>query len=99
MTRTRRRPVNELIAVAYLRQSKDEDVQRNSVDVQRVAIERLAADRGLAIVGWFSDVDVSGAKEAAKRPGLTAALEAMARFGAGRLVVQRRDRLDRKSVV
>ena len=92
MSRPRKRTTNDMIAVAYLRQSKDEDVQR-------VAIERLAADRGLAIVGWFSDVDVSGAKEASKRPGLTAALEAMVRFGAGRLIVQRRDRLARSVAI
>jgi site-specific DNA recombinase len=52
-------------AVTYLRSSKDRhDV---SIDVQRAELLRMAADRGLQIVGEYTDVVESGKDE--DRPG------------------------------
>ena len=54
-------------AVLYLRSSKDRsDV---SIDAQRRELTALAAQRGLAVIGEYSDVVVSGSDEV--RPGLS----------------------------
>ena len=60
-------------AVLYLRSSKDRhDV---SIESQRHELARLAADRGLTIVGEFRDVVESGKDD--ERPGIQALLDAV----------------------
>ena len=66
-------------AVLYLRSSKDRhDV---SIESQRHELARLAADRGLTVVGEFRDVVESGKDD--DRPGIQALLEAVRRRDRG----------------
>jgi DNA invertase Pin-like site-specific DNA recombinase len=94
MPRRPRAPAADLtLAVGYLRVSTDE--QANGEDAQRAAIERWAAAAGVRVVAWHADHGVSGAAPLDRRPGLLAAVDAVAAAGAGALVVARRDRLAR----
>lgn len=66
-------------AVRYCRSSKDRhDV---SIEAQRHELDKLAAERGIQIVGEFVDVVESGKDD--DRPGLQALLEAVARRDRG----------------
>ncbi len=83
-------------AVAYLRVSTDEQATSGlGLEAQRTAIEAAAGRHGWRIVEWFGDEGISGAKTAAKRPGLAAALEAVRAGQARTLVVAKLDRLAR----
>jgi len=84
---------DESKAVAYLRVSTDG--QELGPDAQRKAIEAWARGRGVAVVAVFEDHGISGAAELDKRPGLLAAVDALKTYGAGALVVAKRDRLAR----
>jgi DNA invertase Pin-like site-specific DNA recombinase len=97
MSRARRQPTNPAAAVAYLRVSTDD--QALGPEAQRAAIEAWAAARGVAVVAWFCDQGVSGAAAIDKRPALLDALAALREHGAGLLVVAKRDRLARDSMV
>jgi DNA invertase Pin-like site-specific DNA recombinase len=89
-----RRPVSDpRRAVAYIRESTDD--QRLSPEAQRAAIEAWARRAGVAVVAWHHDHGVRGATPPASRPGLLAALGELREAGAGVLVVARRDRLAR----
>lgn len=90
---TRRRPGDPTRAIAYLRVSTND--QRLGPDAQRTAIEAWAAREHVTIVAWFTDLGVSGLSEMIDRPGLSAAIGAIRVFGAGLLVVAKRDRLAR----
>lgn len=86
--------------VAYLRVSTDAQAEYGQgLDIQERAIRRWAKHHGHRIVGVERDEGVSGAKEAADRPGLTDALEALERRRADGLVVYRLDRLARSLTV
>jgi DNA invertase Pin-like site-specific DNA recombinase len=85
------------IAVAYLRVSTDD--QALGPEAQRAAIERWAIARGVTVAAWFCDQGVSGAAPLDRRPGLLAALAALAAHGAGLLVVAKRDRLARDTMI
>jgi len=81
-------------AVAYLRISTDADRQAHGLDVQRRSVEAWAQGAGVEIVAWCQD-ELSGRTVADRRPGLGAALVELRQRQAGRLVVNRLDRLAR----
>lgn len=83
-------------AVAYLRVSTDD--QALGPEAQRAAVERWCASHGAQLVATFED-HVCGASPLDKRPGLVAALDALAEHGAGVLLVAKRDRLARDVVL
>ena len=83
--------------MAYLRVSTDE--QQLGPEAQRAAIGGWAKRGGVEVVDWQTDSGVSGAADLSARPGLMAALGALASTGAGVLVVARRDRLARDVVI
>lgn len=93
MARSRRRPANPHLCVAYTRVSTDR--QDLSPEAQRAAIQAWADSAGIVVVAWLEDLGVSGGAELEKRPGLLAALDAVRSHGAGVLAVARRDRLAR----
>jgi DNA invertase Pin-like site-specific DNA recombinase len=93
---SRRSAGDERLAVAYLRVSTEE--QQLGLDAQRRAIEAWALRTGTAIAEWHLDQGLSGALPLDQRPGLLAALAAVATRRAGVLVVARRDRLARDVV-
>lgn len=93
----RRRSRSVQTAVGYLRVSTDD--QRLGLAAQREQIETFAAREGLQIVAWHTDEGVSGAANMVDRPGLLAALAALAEHRAGVLLVAKRDRLARDSYV
>lgn len=88
---------NHRVAVAYIRVSTDD--QHLGPEAQRAAMEAWAGREGVSIVEWFADQGVSGASELDARPGLAGAVAALRARGAGLLVVARRDRLARDTVV
>lgn len=95
---TRRRPAGEpKRAVAYLRVSTEG--QDLGPEAQRAAIEAWARGAGVTIAAWCSDLGVSGAADLAERPGLQLALNTIAAERAGVLVVAKRDRLARDSLI
>ncbi len=97
MSRTRRPSSSASLVVGYLRASTDR--QDLSPDAQRAALSRWCEAKGARLVSVHEDVGVSGAAPLDKRPGLLAALEAVAVHGAGVLLVAKRDRLARDVVV
>lgn len=86
--------------VAYLRVSTDHQAEHGQgLDIQERAIKRWAKKHGHRLVGLHRDEGISGTKEAADRPGLACALEAVERGQAAGLVVYRLDRLARSLTV
>jgi DNA invertase Pin-like site-specific DNA recombinase len=86
--------------VAYLRVSTDQQAEKGQgLDIQERTIRRWARQHGHRIVEVLRDEGVSGSKDAADRPGLTAALEAVERRQAVGVVVYRLDRLARSLTV
>lgn len=83
--------------VAYLRVSSTTQLDGFGLDVQRKTVRRWAKANGHRIVAEHVDAGVSGALEAADRPGLSEALQVLRRPpNADGLVVARLDRLARK---
>ena len=81
--------------LAYLRVSTVGQVEDGlGLDVQEGQVARWAQTAGHEVVGWYRDEGVSGAKEAADRPGLAMALAGV-EDGADGLVVPKLDRLAR----
>lgn len=93
----KRTTTDPTIAIGYVRVSTD--AQTLGPEAQRAAIESWARAAGVVVVAWHADHGVSGAKEAADRPGLAAALADVKARRAGALVVAKRDRLARDVVV
>lgn len=92
MSKPRRaRPGSRRIAVALLRVSTSEQ----NVDAQRRAIEAWASREGITVAAWRIEQGVSGGAQLDERTELLAAIEDVRRFGAGFLVVSKRDRLAR----
>jgi DNA invertase Pin-like site-specific DNA recombinase len=85
--------------VAYLRVSSEGHVDGYGLDLQRRSVRAWAKANGHRIVHTCVDEAVSGALEAADRPGLACALEAIATGQADGVVVARLDRLARKLTV
>ncbi|BBZ08785.1 resolvase [Mycolicibacterium doricum] len=80
-------------AVMYLRVSTDD--QATSVEAQRAACTRIAAQNGYEIVGEYVDENVSVTKRIDQRPALKRALADLASDKADRLIVAKLDRLAR----
>lgn len=83
--------------VGYVRVSTEE--QQLGPQAQRAALERWCATNHATLVGTFTDQGVGGAAALDRRPGLLAALAALKQHGAGVLLVAKRDRLARDSVL
>ena len=92
-TKTRKVKTHADQVVAYVRVSTDE--QKLSPQAQEDALREYAAKHGLNVLAIHRDVGVSGAADFAERPGLVAALDAVAQAKAGALLVLRMDRLAR----
>ena len=86
-----------LVAVAYIRVSKDD--QRLGPEAQRASIEAWAAREGVRIAAWHVDQGVCSVTAIDQRPALVAALAALREHGAGVLVVAKRDRIARDVVL
>jgi DNA invertase Pin-like site-specific DNA recombinase len=84
---------NPLVAVAYIRVSKDE--QKLGPEAQRAAVEGWAAREGVSVASWHVDQGVCSVTSIEGRPALVAALAALRGQGAGVLVVAKRDRIAR----
>lgn len=97
MRQARRRAGDLARVVGYLRVSTDE--QHLGPQAQRDALERWCQAHGAELVTVCEDLGVSGAAELEKRPGLLAALDALAAHGAGALLVAKRDRLARDTML
>ncbi|MEV7648025.1 recombinase family protein [Arthrobacter sp. NPDC089319] len=86
-------------AVTYARQSKQrEDESQGSPEAQRQQARALIVSRGWTFVEHYEDLGASGYDPNAPRPGLDAALAAVAQGRADVLVVYRLDRLTRRGV-
>lgn len=83
--------------IGYLRVSTDE--QTLGPAAQRAALEQWAAGNGAELVAVFVDQGVSGGAALDKRPGLMAALAAVREHGAGVLLMAKRDRLARDTML
>lgn len=88
---------DQRIAVAYLRVSTED--QALGPEAQRASVERWAAARGVTVAAWFCEQGVSGGAPLDRRPELLAAVSALSSHGAGLLVVAKRDRLARDTMV
>lgn len=93
----KRRPAAPADAVVgYLRVSTEEQaVSGLGLEAQRATIEARAKDEGWTVVEWFTDEDVSGTVAPLERPGLSAALDAVADGKASRLVASHLTRVGR----
>ncbi len=89
----RTRTGSPLVAVAYVRVSKDE--QRLGPEAQRASIEAWAAREGVQVAAWHVDQGVCSVTPIDERPALGAALASLREHGAGVLVVAKRDRIAR----
>jgi DNA invertase Pin-like site-specific DNA recombinase len=86
-----------LVAVAYIRVSKDD--QRLGPEAQRASIEAWAAREGVSVVAWHVDQGVCSVTAIDARPGLMGALASLREHAAGVLVVAKRDRIARDVVL
>jgi len=84
-------------AVGYLRVSTEE--QTLGPEAQRAALERWCAANKVELVEVFTDQGVSGGAALDKRPALLAAVAALKQHGAGVLLVAKRDRLARDTML
>ena len=82
-----------LVAVAYIRVSKDD--QKLGPDAQRASVEAWAAREGVQVAAWHVDQGVCSVTPIDQRPALVAALASLREQGAGVLVVAKRDRIAR----
>lgn len=88
-----------LLAVTYRRvSSADQRDHGYGLDAQASALREFVRRESLTVVGEFADPGVSGTVALEDRPGLSAALDAVLRTGAGCLVVARHDRLARDTL-
>lgn len=92
----RKKPGDPTKVVAVIRASKDE--QKLSPEAQRTMIDDWARREGVEVVAYHVEQGVPGATPLEERMGLLNAIADVERFGAGRLVVARRDRLARDVV-
>lgn len=82
-----------LQALAYIRMSQDE--QTLSPQAQRSSIMEFAARKGIAIIGWYEDLGMSGGLDIDERPGLLGAITAVNGIKGAALLVAKHDRLAR----
>jgi DNA invertase Pin-like site-specific DNA recombinase len=99
MARTRKPPTDPTKVIGYLRVSTDE--QTLGPEAQRAALERWrwCEAHQATLVAVYSDQDVSGGAALDKRPALLAAIAALKEHGAGVLLVAKRDRLARDTML
>ena len=84
--------------VGYLRVSTEEQaISGLGIDAQRATIEARAAAEGWTVDAWFTDEGVSGTVAPLDRPGLSAALDAVAEGRASRLVASHLSRVGRSA--
>jgi DNA invertase Pin-like site-specific DNA recombinase len=88
-----KRTANPLLAVAYIRVSKDD--QKLGPEAQRSAVEAWAARESVQVAAWHVDQGVCSVTPIEGRPGLVAALASLREHGAAALVVAKRDRIAR----
>jgi DNA invertase Pin-like site-specific DNA recombinase len=86
-----------LVAVAYIRVSKDE--QKLGPEAQRAAIEAWAIREGVQVASWHVDQGVCSVTPIDERPALVEALASVREHAAGVLVVAKRDRIARDVVL
>ncbi len=92
-----RKPITDATkAVCYIRASTGK--QAISPEVQRAALLKWASGRGIEIIAWFQESDVSGSDAIEDCPELVAAIDYMREKKAGVLAVSKRDRLARDVV-
>lgn len=82
---------NDIRAAIYLRVSRDDQTTKN----QWLALERVAAHRGWAIVQTYEDAEIGGAKGRDQRPAFDAMLRDAVRRRFDILMVRSIDRLGR----
>jgi DNA invertase Pin-like site-specific DNA recombinase len=82
-----------LVAVAYIRVSKDD--QKLGPEAQRASVEAWAAREGVQVAAWHVDQGVCSVTPIDQRPALVAALVSLREHRAGVLVVAKRDRIAR----
>jgi DNA invertase Pin-like site-specific DNA recombinase len=85
--------------VAYLRVSSESQLDGFGLDVQAKAVRMWAKANGHRVVHTCKDEGLSGTLDAADRPGLACALDALSDGTADGLVVARLDRLARSLAV
>jgi DNA invertase Pin-like site-specific DNA recombinase len=88
---------NKSLGVAYIRVSTED--QNLGPDAQREQIARWAAANNVQIVAEYVDHGVSGAAPVDERPGLLGALSSLTEHSAGYLLVAKRDRLARDTLI
>lgn len=94
---TKTRKTDPRIVVGYVRVSTDD--QALGPDAQRAALTAWCRAHGAELVAVHADLGVSGGAPLEKRPGLVAALDAVADNRAGVLLVAKRDRLARDPII
>lgn len=88
---------NPRLVVGYVRASTEE--QALGPEAQRAALARWCEANGAQLVETHDDLGVSGGAPLERRMGLLAALDAVRRFGAGVILVAKRDRLARDVMI
>jgi len=83
--------------IGYVRVSSDD--QRFGPEAQRAALKQWCTAHGKRLVLICTDRGVSGGAALDQRPGLLAALAALRQHNAGILLVARRDRLARDTLI
>lgn len=96
-TTARKNCATAKIVVGYIRVSKDE--QKLGLEAQREMLEKWCAARGATLVAVYTDHGVSGGAKLDKRLQMLAAVDALAEHGADTLLVAKRDRLARDTMI
>jgi DNA invertase Pin-like site-specific DNA recombinase len=86
-------------AVSYLRCSGLGQVDGDTWDRQKAAIQKYARTHGMAVVDEFRDAGVSGAKDLDSRPGLAALIDRIESNGVRIVLVENATRLARDLMV
>ena len=88
----------ELKALSYLRTSSAANIEGDSSDRQRVAIERFSRAAGYRLCGEFNDLAVSGADPIDTRPGFAAMLDRIEGNGVRTIIVEDASRFARSVI-
>jgi site-specific DNA recombinase len=86
-------------AVAYVRLGRDEHARGHGLDSQREQVTDYAHREGIWLLAVYEDRGLSGSMPLAARPGLSQALDVVRARAADVLLVTRRDRIARDSLV
>jgi DNA invertase Pin-like site-specific DNA recombinase len=97
MARKRTPTTDPRKVIGYVRVSTDE--QTLGPEAQRAALLRWCDQHGAELVAVHADLGISGGAALDKRPALLAALAALKEHAAGVLLVAKRDRLARDTMV